>query len=44
MKQPLPIHLNIPQYDNSLNNRPTKVKDFLNNYINNKDYTEIFDL
>ena len=43
-EQPLPIHLNIPQYDNSLNNRPTKLKDFLNNYINNKDYTEIFDL
>ena len=43
-EQPLPIHLNIPQYDNSLNNRPTKLKDFLNFYINNKDYTEIFDL
>ena len=42
-EQPLPIHLNIP-YDNSLNNRPTELKDFLNNYINNKDYTEIFDL
>ena len=41
-EQPLPIHLNIPQYDNSLNNRPIKLKDFLNNYINNKDYTEIF--
>ena len=43
-EQPLPIYLNIPQYDNSLNNRPTKLKDFLNNYINNKDYSEIFDL
>ena len=43
-EQPLPIYLNIPQYNNSLNNRPTKLKDFLNNYINNKDYSEIFDL
>ena len=43
-EQPLPIYLNIPQYDNSLNNRPTKLKDFLNNYINDKDYSEIFDL
>ena len=43
-EQPLPIYLHIPQYDNSLNNRPTKLKDFLNNYINNKDYSEIFDL
>ena len=43
-EQPLPIYLNIPQYDNALNNRPTMLKDFLNNYINNKDYSEIFDL
>ena len=43
-EQPLPIYLNIPQYDNSLNNRPKKLKYFLNNYINNKDYSEIFDL
>ena len=43
-EQPLPIHLNIPQYDNSLNNRPTKLKEFLHYYIKNKDYTEIFDL
>ena len=27
-KQPLPIHINIPCYDSSLNNRPTKLKDF----------------
>ena len=39
-EQPLPIYLNIPQYDNSLNNRPTRLKDFLNNYINNKDNSE----
>ena len=33
-EQPLPIHQNVPHYDSSLNNRPTKLKDFLNNYIN----------
>ena len=42
-EQPLPIHLNVPCYDSSLNNRPTKPKDFLNNYINTND-KEIFDL
>ena len=43
--QPLPIHLNIPHYDSSLHNRPTKLKDFLHNYINtyNND-EEIFHL
>ena len=40
-EQPLPIHLNIPHYDSSLNNRPTKLKDFLNNYIHTND-KEIF--
>ena len=40
-KQPLPIHINIPCYDSSLNNRPTKLKDFLNNYIHTND-KEIF--
>ena len=43
-EQPLSIHLNIPQYDSSLNNRPKQMKDFLKNYINNKDYSEIFGL
>ena len=33
-EQPSPIHLNILHYDSSLNNRPTKLKDFLNNCIN----------
>ena len=32
-EQPLPIHLNIPHYDNSLTNKPSKLKEFLNNYI-----------
>ena len=36
-KQPLPIHINIPCYDSSLHNRPTKLKDFLNNYIHTND-------
>ena len=36
-EQPLPIHINIPHYDSSLNNRPTKLKDFLNNYIHTSD-------
>ena len=36
-KQPLPIHINIPCYDSSLNNRPIKLKDFLNNYIHTND-------
>ena len=32
-EQPLLIHLNIPHYDNSLTNRPSKLKEFLDNYI-----------
>ena len=43
-EQPLPIHLNVPHYDNSLNNRPTKPKDFLNNYIYTNDNKEFFNL
>ena len=39
-EQHLPIHLNIPHYDNSLNYRPTRLRDFMNNYDNK----EIFDL
>ena len=30
-EQPLPIHLNIPHYNTSLTNRPSKLKEFLNN-------------
>ena len=36
-EQPLPIHINIPHYGSSLNNRPTKLKDFLHNYIHTND-------
>ena len=43
-KQPLPIHLNIPHYDNLLTNRPSKLKEFLDNYIWNTNDKEIFDL
>ena len=41
-EQPLPIHLNVPCYDNSLNNRPAKLKDFLNNYIYTNDKKNSF--
>ena len=43
-KQPLPIHLNIPHYDNLLTNRPSKLKEFLDNYIQNTNDKENFDL
>ena len=41
-KQHLPIHLNIPHCDNSLNYRPTRLRDFMTKYVNNN--KEIFDL
>ena len=40
-EQPLPLNLSIPHFDNSLKHRPTKLKDYMNSYINDK---EIFDL
>ena len=43
-EQPIPIHLNIPHYDNSLTNRPSKLKEFLDNYIQSTNDNEIFDL
>ena len=43
-EQPIPIHLNIPHYDNSLTNRPSKLKEFLDNYIHSTDDKDIFDL
>ena len=43
-EQPIPICLNIPHYDNSLTKRPSKLKEFLDNYIHNTDDKEIFDL
>ena len=41
-EQPLPVNLSIPHFDNSLRHRPTKLKDFITNYVNNDN--EIFDL
>ena len=41
-EQPLPLHLSIPHFDNSQRHRPTKLKDFMTNYVNND--KEIFDL
>ena len=43
-EQHIPIHLDIPHYDNSLNNRPSMLKEFLDNYIHSTDDKEIFDL
>ena len=43
-EQPLPVHLNIPHYDNSLTNRPSKLKEFLKDYLQNANNKEIFDL
>ena len=40
--QSLPLNLSIPHFDNSLRHRLTKLKDFMNGYINND--KEIFDL
>ena len=40
-EQPLPLNLSIPHLDNSLRHRLTKLGDFMNSYINDK---EIFDL
>ena len=42
-EQPLPIYLNILHYDNSLSDRPGKLKEFILNYIqstNNKEFFE----
>ena len=40
-EQPLPLNLGIPSFDNSLIHALTKLKDFMNDFLNNK---EIFDL
>ena len=40
-EQPLPLNLSIPHFDNSLRHRPTKLIEYINSYINDK---EIFDL
>ena len=43
-EQPLPIYINILHYDTTLSDRPTKLKEFIQNHICNKDIKEIFDL
>ena len=43
-EQPLPIYLNISHYDNSLSNRPGKLKEFVHNYIQSTNNKEIFEL
>ena len=43
-EQPLPVHLNIPHYDKSLTDRPSKLKEFLKDYMQNANGKEIFDL
>ena len=41
-EQPLPLNLSIPHFDSSLQHGQTKLKDFINYYINND--KEIFNL
>ena len=43
-EQPLPVYLNISHFDNSLSNRPGKLKDFVHNYIQSTNNKEIFEL
>ena len=43
-EQPLPVYLNISHYDNSLFNRPGKLKEFVLNYLQSVNNKEIFDL
>ena len=41
-EQPLPVYLNISHYDNSLSDRPGKLKEFVHNYIQSTNNKEIF--
>ena len=41
-EQPLLIHLNIPHYDDLLTKRPSKLKEFIDNYLQSRDDKEIF--
>ena len=43
-EQPLPVYLNISCYDNSLSDRPGKLKEFIHNYIQSTNNKEIFEL
>ena len=43
-EQLLPVYLNISRYDNSLSDRPGKLKEFIHNYIQSTNNKEIFEL
>ena len=43
-EQPLPVYLNISHFDDSLSHRPSKLKDFMHNYIQSTNDKEIFEL
>ena len=43
-EQPLPVYLNVLHYDTSLSKRPTKLKEFIHNYILTNNDKEIFAL
>ena len=43
-EQPLPVYLNITCFNNSLSNRPGKLKDFMHKYIQSASDKEIFEL
>ena len=43
-EQPLPIYLNYSHFDNSLSDRPGKLKEFIQNYMQSTYNKEIFDL
>ena len=43
-EQPLPVFLNNSHLDNSLSARPSKLKEFVQNYVQSTNNKEIFDL
>ena len=43
-EHPLPIYLSNSHFDNSLSDRPSKLKEFVQNYMQSKNNKEIFDL
>ena len=40
-EQPLPLNLSIPHFDNSLTHKLTKLKDYMNSYINDKEFFDM---
>ena len=43
-EQPLPVYLSVSHYDISLSDRPTKLKEFIHNYIQSSNDKEMFEL